>query len=147
MIVEHTFVTTLDTEEALARGEEYCSEAGFLVERTGQSLSCTRGPKARQSVRKSKFEQSLKLDYDRGRVTIVAALQPPGGRESSKQGECLLALVRGLHACVDEGVDSVAASDAYRTFDKMGGGLKWLLIFLGILALLGGLIAALVATR
>ncbi|MFP4053611.1 MAG: hypothetical protein ACLFV7_07090 [Phycisphaerae bacterium] len=141
MIVEHTFVTTVEDEEALARARDYCREAGFLVDRNGQSLTCTRGRKRHQAVRKTKFEQSLQLDCDRGRVTIVAGLQPPGGRESSKQGDCLLALVRGLQTCVDDGVVPSQAVLDYRGFERKGGTLKWLLIFLGILLGLAAIIA------
>ena|SRR5215212_12178173 len=92
MVVEHTFVTTMSDREALtaattllnSRGFGAVGERAFSMDGTWNNIELTRG-KAKAARAKSILELplNLRIEYDRGRVVMAAAITPwsRGGRE------------------------------------------------------------------
>jgi hypothetical protein len=86
VVIEHSFVTTLPSTQALTAASEMLTKAGFVAEvqegfRLGETdwtvLQMKRGKK---SVARAKdptqCPQRIRLDWDRGRVTVAASIQP-----------------------------------------------------------------------
>jgi hypothetical protein len=88
MVVEHTFVTTLEPADALHRASEFLARHGFSAVTTGgfavgdtqwTGLKMSRGKKLARSAKSvSQLPQMLRLDYDRGRVTLAISITPSG---------------------------------------------------------------------
>lgn len=88
MVIEHTFVTTLDAPDALQTASAFLRERGFSPAEndsgTGARLEMSRGktnPARARSV--AELPQSIRLDFDRGRIALAAAVTPSpvwGGR-------------------------------------------------------------------
>ena len=96
MVIEHSFVTTLPSREALTAASEMLSRAGFVAETQGAfrigetdwtSLQMKRG---RSSITRAKdpteCPQRIRLDWDRGRITIAASIEPRSSRRSFYYG-------------------------------------------------------------
>ena len=94
MVIEHVFITTKDAPEALRLASEFLTAQGFAVQ--GQdgfqlggwtALEVTRG-KANAGRAKSVEElpQRVKVEWDRGRVTVAAYIQAFAGRQSFSIG-------------------------------------------------------------
>lgn len=82
MVVEHSFVTTLEAEPALATAAELLQLRGFtraaLVQGAPGSapFEMRRGKKAASSARSvSQLPQTVRLYWDRGRVTIALSIE------------------------------------------------------------------------
>src|SRR5258706_11125966 len=92
MVVEHTFVTTMQDREALAaatgllnsRGFTAVGEQAFSMDGTWNNVELRRG-KAKAARSKSILDLPLnvRIEYDRGRISVAAAITPwsRGGRE------------------------------------------------------------------
>jgi hypothetical protein len=86
MVIEHTFVTTLEAPEALQTAFAFLQERGFSPagNDSGALLEMSRGkanPARARSV--AELPQSIRLDFDRGRIALAAAVTPSpvwGGR-------------------------------------------------------------------
>ena len=90
MVIEHVFVTTLDAPDALRLASEFLTANGFVVQGQGAfqlggwtSIEVTRG-RANAARAKSieELPQRVKVEWDRGRVTVAAYIQAFGGRQS-----------------------------------------------------------------
>ena len=82
MILEHTFVTTLEAKDALSQASKLLTENGFELEPESSfsmdgawnRIKLRRGKKSPQKARHiCELPQRIQMDYDRGR--IVTALQ------------------------------------------------------------------------
>ncbi|MBX3317553.1 MAG: hypothetical protein KF902_11920 [Phycisphaeraceae bacterium] len=83
MIIEHTFVTTLDPDDAFAGADQYLGPLGFERPMEGIDTSSpdhgfrewTRGKDnpAKAKV-PTQLPQRLRMDFDRGRVTMAYAV-------------------------------------------------------------------------
>src|SRR5689334_21573109 len=84
MVVEHTFITTLSAPDALRLASQFLSQRGFVA--TAQEafaigagdawnvLEMTRGQKkARRAKSIVVYPQTLRLEWDRGRVSVAAS--------------------------------------------------------------------------
>ena len=86
MVIEHTFVTTLDAPEALQAASSFLQERGFstAAPTAPSSLEMRRGktnPARARSV--AELPQSIRLDFDRGRIGVAVSITPSaawGGR-------------------------------------------------------------------
>jgi hypothetical protein len=85
MVVEHSFVTTLDAPQALQAASAFLAQRGFvsantsafpMTDPTWTSLKMTRGKTTRRARSISELPQSLRLDFDRGRVTLALSITP-----------------------------------------------------------------------
>ncbi|MEX2213085.1 MAG: hypothetical protein WD768_03090 [Phycisphaeraceae bacterium] len=120
MLVEHTFVTTLEWKEVIQqlvdpmeqmgfRWEVQCAVCGYDVRgslREGRTLCSECGKPAplvftygKKSPGKAKgisdCPQRIQIDFDRGRIMIGAALTPRG-KAKGPHGHLMTDLVRGL---------------------------------------------------
>ena len=92
MVIEHTFVTTLPSAKAMGAASEMLGKAGFVAEkqdgfRLGEtdwnSLQMKRGKKrAARAKDPTECPQRIRLDWDRGRVTVAASIEPKIVRRS-----------------------------------------------------------------
>jgi hypothetical protein len=92
VVIEHVFVTTLEPTDALRRAAEFLASGGFesttsqafSLDSAWTSLQMRRGRKKAASARTiSQLPQNVRLDFDRGRVTValsIAANAVWGGR-------------------------------------------------------------------
>lgn len=117
MVVEHTFVTTLERDDALAHAHALLERLGFL---RGGAGEWTRGAdKPAAFLPPAAQPQALRLDYDRGRVTLAASLldagQPtPAGRE------LLLALASALEQVLCQGAAPARFVDGILSVERQG---------------------------
>jgi len=113
MLVEHTFVTTLEAGPAVRLACEFLQSAGFRLEGVASDgVQAVRGRK-RPNTRKIRLlPQSVKLVYDRGRVNVAAAITPRGGKDKPVHADLMTALVRGLEHLLAGGepLEQVAAA-------------------------------------
>ena len=77
MLVEHTFVTTMDGPEALALARDFLLMGGFCVtSQVDNILEARRGrEKSRQAVGMLQLPQQVRMEFDRGRVNVAVQLQ------------------------------------------------------------------------
>jgi hypothetical protein len=91
MVIEHTFVTTLDAHEALTAASNLLQSGGFLVKNnsafqigTWTDLEVSRGRKtAARAKDATQCPQQLRMEFDRGRVNIAASITPMDRRNRS----------------------------------------------------------------
>jgi hypothetical protein len=82
MLIEHTFVTTLEAPQAMELACSFLRELGFAVSNLPsvadgawlQSLELTRGDRPHPDPRRSR--QTVHLAFDRGRMTIATSISP-----------------------------------------------------------------------
>ncbi|HYE31893.1 MAG TPA: hypothetical protein VEH27_10720 [Methylomirabilota bacterium] len=88
MIVEHTFVTTLDEARAFQVAADFLAQRGFIpspqredaAPANRSSLTMSRGKKSEGRARSvAELPQALHLEYDRGRVTVAIRITPSAG--------------------------------------------------------------------
>jgi hypothetical protein len=87
MIVEHVFITTYEAPDTLrvasqflaARGFEAVAQAAFAMgPATWNALEMTRGRKnAARAKSVLEFPQQVRIEWDRGRVTVAASARSP----------------------------------------------------------------------
>jgi hypothetical protein len=76
MLAEHTFVTTLDADEALGRATGLLQELGFAVELNTDALEARRGKRDPARARNhNQLPQSVRLEFDRGRITAAVGIR------------------------------------------------------------------------
>jgi hypothetical protein len=91
LVIEHTFVTTLDSHDALAlasdmlsrRGFESEGESGFQLGEGWTTLQMRRGKKSASRAKSlAECPQQVRLEWDRGRVSVAAVMEPWTRRRS-----------------------------------------------------------------
>jgi hypothetical protein len=83
VVVEHTFVTTMEAPQAMAAASEFLARRGFEAPRTAFSmnqqwdtLEVRRGrAKARSARSVAQLPQVVNLSWDRGRVTVALSIE------------------------------------------------------------------------
>ena len=91
MVIEHTFVTTMESAEALTAASNLLRDGGFTVLNNGAfqmggwtDLEVTRGKKNLARAKDaSECPQQVRLEWDRGRVTVAASITPRPQRSRS----------------------------------------------------------------
>jgi hypothetical protein len=110
MLVEHTFITTMDSETALARAAEILDACGFTIcEQESGRMMAERGrqsPSAARTVHE--LPQRVRLDYDRGRITL-ALLARANRKPGPLLSEMLLTLARAVEQYVGGGLSQAEA--------------------------------------
>ncbi len=91
MIVEHSFVTTLEAPDAMRVATDFLQECGFTAEAQGafqvndqgwKTLQFRRGKRKPSQARAfAELPQQLSLEWDRGKVDMAASILP-GRRET-----------------------------------------------------------------
>lgn len=86
MVVEHTFLTTLEAADALREAISLLQQFGFAakpdqafqMDARWNALEVQRGSaKTRRGTSLRERPQQVRLDWDRGRVAVAASLTPP----------------------------------------------------------------------
>ena len=105
MLAEHSFITTAEAEPALRAADELLCALGFVREPgpAERVYEYRRGlARAARAKKVSDLPQRVRLEYDRGRVTLAAAVE-----EQRKGGDLhrarLLALADVVEAVVGRG--------------------------------------------
>ena len=118
MLVEHTFVTTLDGLVAMDRAKTLLSALGYRSSDEGQSdeLQFMRGQtRVSASTHFSKLPQRVHVSFDRGRINVAASI-----REHRKVHQLhrnlMLAVVSGLEATMKR---EESAEMARHRFDEV----------------------------
>ena len=84
MVVEHIFVTTLESPEALSAASAFLqaggfaavSESAFRLDGGWTTLEMQRGKKRGRPKSVADCPQQVRLEWDRGRVTVAASITP-----------------------------------------------------------------------
>ena len=86
MVVEHTFVTTLEAPDALRSVSSMLHDLGFVadaqnaftVEQSWNAVELRRGnAKSRRGKGILQWPQQVRVEWDRGRVDVAVAVHPP----------------------------------------------------------------------
>jgi hypothetical protein len=118
MLVEHTFVTTLEADEALRDAGEFLCGLGFTLRAGGPGeLEAARGRQRASTSRTSQLPQNLKLVFDRGRVTLAAGILAPGGKDKPVHAEYMTALATALEALLVDRCPPEEAAVEWRRLD------------------------------
>ena len=111
MIVEHAFITTRDSAEVQASAGDLLSMLGFSpTSHSGpeppEHLDLSRGRRhARQAVYRLEMQpQRVRIEFDRGRVTVAASIEPHG-RPHDLHRELLVLLATLIEERVARGAD------------------------------------------
>jgi hypothetical protein len=158
MLVEHTFVTTLDKDAAFEQAVAALAALGFAqVERTEVSVTLRRGKaKINRVVRSDDLPQQVVVHFDRGRIQFAASLEesPALRRERPLQQEFLMTLATLTEACLSRREPLQRARAAWdlladriersyhrrRRRNRIGLGIVLLILF-GFIALIAWLVA------
>jgi hypothetical protein len=88
VVIEHTFVTTMDSPQAIRAAMSFLGERGFTsaqnpafpVAPTPSQMDTLHMRRGRANPNRAKsvaeLPQTLRLDFDRGRVTVAASITP-----------------------------------------------------------------------
>jgi hypothetical protein len=87
MVVEHTFITTLEPEQAMQTALNFLQERGFVSDGPSgfrfandawTSLKVRRGKTTvRAAMNAVELPQTVRLEWDRGRVVVAASMDVP----------------------------------------------------------------------
>jgi hypothetical protein len=134
MLVEHTFVTTLEAPDTLMRAAELLIPFGFVAapqrgfDMAGirTSLEMSRGSAQRRRPKDVReWPHSVRIEWDRGRVEVAVSLTPParGGfdsrrdksskRETAAAEQLLLGIAQSLESAL---VGEQSPADAQAAF-------------------------------
>lgn len=113
MLVEHTFVTTLDMGEAMDLACGFLGRLGFRLKSvTPNAIHAVRGRKKPTSRKVKLLPQTVDLTYDRGRVTVAATITPRGRKGRPIYGDLMTSLARGLEMLLaDRAPDDQAGAE------------------------------------
>ncbi|MEW6249264.1 MAG: hypothetical protein AB1716_01340 [Planctomycetota bacterium] len=104
MIVEHTFITTLEPGECERLATGLLEACGFRRDSAAQGgLEFRRGAKSPEKAgRPDLAPQTVRVEYDRGRVVVAASLTP-ARKPSPEQRDLLLTVAGALEAVLAQG--------------------------------------------
>src|SRR4051794_16092301 len=97
MVVEHIFITTLEAPDALRLASQFLNARGYIA--SAQSafaigggggwnvLEMTRGKKSAAKAKSViEFPQTIRIEWDRGRVTVAASSTSAHEQQSTRVG-------------------------------------------------------------
>jgi hypothetical protein len=113
MVVEHTFITTMEASDALRQAADFLGQRGFVASRQDAfsmdagnwtSLEVRRGkPDPRNARRLLDFPQMVRLEFDRGRVSVAVSIMDMRNRSKASQA-LLVAIANSLEALLERRV-------------------------------------------
>ena len=143
MLVEHTFVTTMEDADAVRYAGDFLQWLGFrIVSAADGSVEAIRGRKHPNSRKLAQLPQSVKLLCDRGRFSVAAAVTPRGGKDLPVHANMMAALTVGLELLVAMGRTPEEAAAEWHAIES-GSGNLWSVgdkIGLGCLIAIGVLV-------
>lgn len=145
MVIEHTFVTTLEAPHAMqaamqflaSRGFERAENSAFPVNEEWNSLEMRRGKKSAAKAKNiAELPQQAHVGFDRGRITVALSIEPShvwGGSQVSfglnvggatgkpkkmiVHGEMLSAIATGLEQLLAHNAPPEQAAQAWAAWD------------------------------
>src|SRR5688572_28685465 len=106
MLVEHSFVTTMDREPAFRAVELSLSSIGFQrIEAPPQTLELRRGRDKPHANGVGTLPQAVRVDFDRGRVVVAASIQEHR-KPTPRHRDLMLAVVRTVQLALSPDVSS-----------------------------------------
>lgn len=120
MLVEHSFVTTIDGEQALERAGEFLSSVGYqLVSSTpGKEILYRRGNEAiRHLTNFNDLPQQTHVSFDRGRLDIASSVHE-FKKVDPLHRKLMMAVVNGLESYI---VHAITLDQARSEFDIVKG--------------------------
>jgi hypothetical protein len=99
VLVEHTFVTTLDKDETFRAAELFLEDLGFVRQDTeGEGGLAFRGGKSHPGYARTLRDhpRRLHIEFDRGRVSVAASIQLEGNRRKPLATDLLFAVANRL---------------------------------------------------
>jgi hypothetical protein len=119
MLVEHSFVTTLDEAQVYRQANEFLLRAGFSMEGSleADSVVYQRGKKKGGFYKHfAELPQRVHIGFDRGRVNLAASIHE-SGKVHQAHRDMVLGIVTGLEKYI---VGSVPLPDAGAAFAAAG---------------------------
>jgi len=158
MVVEDTFVTTLESEEALCRAHTLLSSIGFttppqrgipMAGTAWTTLEMKRGRKqARNHYCAADCPQRLRVEWDRGRITLANSMETIR-KPKAPHKEIALGVARGVEDLLCR---QTPIEDCHRTLAEMEGRIRkahrrkaalvWIILLIFIAACVGLIIMA-----
>lgn len=119
MLVEHTFVTTLECEPALSVAKELLGHCGFIIDRLEErALQARRGKNKPAAARRiDELPQRVRLEFDRGRVTLAASIQEHQ-KATQAHTDLLITLAAALEAALVHGTSIEETLDPWRQLES-----------------------------
>lgn len=118
MLVEHTFVTTLEQKEALQRAARFLQNLGFRLDsQADDSIQAKRGRKQPSSRKLRRLPQLVRVGFDRGRVTVAASIKARAKKEMPVHAELMRALATGLQRLLADALAPEEAAGPFRTLE------------------------------
>lgn len=119
MIVEHEVVTTLPATEAMERVRHAARAMGFTVEEASETrLRARRGEQRAVRARSAReLPQALRVDFDRGRLSLAIVAHERRRKPERLEREMLLEIARVIERGVTEGTADPPLLDAWAPLD------------------------------
>lgn len=118
MNVEHAFVTRYESVEAFGLANELLRPMGFTLEDGNPSRSQQwRRPGKEKSRSVLNLAQSLRLEHDKGRITVKMSMEATGGQVATGQ-KLLLSYAKSLEHLLSDGKNPKAASAHTRSVQR-----------------------------
>lgn len=144
MIVEHTFVTTLEARDAFALANDALGHKGFSIADgvPSRSQQWRRGKKTTNRSRGVlKLPQSLRMEFDRGRINLAACIENDKRRKKKSQA-LMIAYAESLEALL---VDHRKTEEAFTGSDAVEkkirrGEMAWRITGVSLLLFVVGII-------
>ena len=119
MLAEHTFITTMELDEARDFTIRYLEYLDFHIETVEDGrLTAVRGLAKARSRLLSKLPQKFKWEFDRGRITVAASVTPRHDKSLSLYTPWLLALVVGLEFLLTRETDIPTAAEKFQVIEQ-----------------------------
>jgi hypothetical protein len=150
LIIEHSFVTTRDSRDALRAAGDFMSDLGFdpCTSEKPDSAEWSRGkPTARKARRLSELPQRVRLEFDRGRVALACSVEFKGKPKKNIR-ELMIAhavaledLLAGLKPPEEARAAPVALWTRLKRAERLAHRISVAVLILFILGVAAGLVA------
>ena len=108
MVVEHTFITTMEAADALATAGRALVSEGFEVQQASDRALTAR------RVSGSRFPGRVHLEWDRGRVNVAVSIEVQK-KPTTQQTSILINLAQALEKLLTGASDTDVEFDAWRS--------------------------------
>lgn len=140
MFAEHSFVTTLDMDEALALVRQYLQALDFyqIESLASGKITAIRGKKKATSRTLTDLPQTFEMEFDRGRVNIAFSGILKNNRKLPVHSEWLIAFLNGVEVILNEKEDIHTVVAEFLNIEQTTGKIwhtseKWVFGCLGLI--------------
>ena len=123
MFAEHSFITTLEMDQALALVRQFLQALNFyqIESPTPGKITAIRGKKRPSSRTLTDLPQAFEMEFDRGRVNIAFSGMPRIKRNLPVHSEWLIAFLNNVETLLNENPDINAAVAEFRNIEQVTG--------------------------